>query len=131
MEEPTTEKPGNIKAISAQTGKVEISRSIGYCCFQSNKNCFSVDKINASQVIKNLGIAVKELLENSIDAKATQVEIKLKNYGLDGFEVIDNGTGILEEDYENVTEKHATSKLRCYSDLEMLTSFGYRGEALR
>lgn len=99
--------------------------------FSSNKNCFSVDKINASQVIKNLGIAVKELLENSIDAKATQVEIKLKNYGLDGFEVIDNGTGILEEDYENVTAKHATSKLRCYSDLEMLTSFGYRGEALR
>lgn len=74
---------------------------------------------------------MKELLENSIDAGASCIEIKLKNYGLDGFEVIDNGTGITEENYENVTAKHATSKLKCYSDLEMLTSFGYRGEALR
>lgn len=59
------------------------------------------------------------------------MEIKLRNYGVDGFEVIDNGSGILEENFEKVTEKHATSKLKDYSDLEKLSSFGYRGEALR
>jgi Histidine kinase-, DNA gyrase B-, and HSP90-like ATPase len=54
-----------------------------------------VHKICSAQVILNLGVAVKELVENSVDASSTIIEIKLKEYGLDSFEVIDNGIGIV------------------------------------
>ena len=55
----------------------------------------TVHKICSSQVILNLAIGVKELVENSVDAKSTVIEVRIKNYGLDGFEVIDNGSGIV------------------------------------
>jgi DNA mismatch repair protein PMS2 len=55
----------------------------------------TVHKICSAQVILNLGIAIKELIENSVDANANVIEIKIKEYGLDGFEVIDNGPGIV------------------------------------
>lgn len=70
------------------------------------------------------------MLENSIDAGATIIEIILTNFGLDKIEVSDNGFGIKEEDYSTVALKHYTSKITEFSDLEKVKSLGFRGEAL-
>lgn len=75
-------------------------------------------------------MAVKELVENAVDAGAKVVEIKIKNYGSEGFEVIDNGSGITSDNFAGITAKHHTSKLRDFSDLESIKTFGFRGEAL-
>lgn len=71
-----------------------------------------------------------KLVENALDANATIIEIKLKNYGIDSIEVSDNGDGISPRDYAGVAMKHYTSKLHSFSDLSSVTSFGFRGEAL-
>lgn len=71
---------------------------------------------------------MKDLIENSVDALATVIEIKFTNYGLDGFEVLDNGFGIQENDLELFTKKHVTSKLNEYADLISVGTFGFRGE---
>ncbi|EGG15030.1 MutL DNA mismatch repair protein [Cavenderia fasciculata] len=90
----------------------------------------SVHQICSGQVILDLSTAVKELVENSLDAKATKVEIRLKEYGEDAIEVIDNGSGVEAANYVALTLKYYTSKLSKFSDLESVTSFGFRGEAL-
>lgn len=73
---------------------------------------------------------MKELVENSVDAGAKIIEVKLKNYGSEGFEVSDNGFGIDENNFQGITAKHYTSKLKDFSDLESINTFGFRGEAL-
>ncbi|KAI0364180.1 DNA mismatch repair protein MutL [Pilatotrama ljubarskyi] len=90
----------------------------------------SVHSITAGQVVVDLQTAVKELVENSLDAAATNIEVRFKDYGLDSFEVIDNGSGIPPADYDHIALKHHTSKLSSFSDLEAVTTFGFRGEAL-
>jgi len=82
------------------------------------------------KVILNIGIAVKELIENSVDAGATVIEIKMKEYGKEGFEVSDNGLGIEECNFFGIAAKHHTSKLKSFVDLESIQTFGFRGEAL-
>lgn len=74
--------------------------------------------------------AVKELVENSIDAGATEITVTCKNGGLDLIKVKDNGCGININDYERVCERFATSKLRTTADLQKISTFGFRGEAL-
>ncbi|KAF8881693.1 histidine kinase-like ATPase [Gymnopilus junonius] len=90
----------------------------------------SVHRITSGQVVIDLQTAVKELLENSIDAGATSIEVRFKNYGLTSIEVVDNGSGIAEEDYESIALKHHTSKLETFTDLTTIRTFGFRGEAL-
>ncbi|KAK3057008.1 ATP-binding mismatch repair protein [Extremus antarcticus] len=90
----------------------------------------SVHQIQSGQVIVDLVSVVKELVENSLDAGATSVEIRFKNQGLDSIEVQDNGKGIPPEDFDTVALKHYTSKLSTYEDLTSLDTFGFRGEAL-
>lgn len=90
----------------------------------------SVHKICSGQVILDLSLATKELVENSLDAGATSVDIALVDYGLESLEVADNGKGIQPEDFEVLACKHATSKLNSFDDLENLQTFGFRGEAL-
>ncbi|XP_070499909.1 mismatch repair endonuclease PMS2 [Chironomus tepperi] len=90
----------------------------------------TVNKILSAQVILNVGIAVKELIENSVDAGSTVIEIKIKEYGKEGFEVSDNGLGIEQCNFEGITAKHHTSKLKSFQDLESIHTFGFRGEAL-
>lgn len=90
----------------------------------------SVHQITSGQVVIDLASGVKELVENSIDANATIIEIKFKNYGLDSVEVIDNGDGIAKYDFEGIGRKHYTSKLRTFENLTMVTTFGFRGEAI-
>lgn len=90
----------------------------------------SVHQIQSGQVIVDLCSVVKELVENSLDAGATSVEVRFKDNGLESIEVQDNGAGISPDDYETIALKHYTSKLSSYDDLSSLGTFGFRGEAL-
>ncbi|EMF15515.1 DNA mismatch repair protein MutL [Sphaerulina musiva SO2202] len=90
----------------------------------------SVHQIQSGQVIVDLCSVCKELVENSLDAGATSIELRFKNQGLDAIEVQDNGKGIGPDDFESIALKHHTSKLSNYEDLTSLDTFGFRGEAL-
>ncbi|XP_050718978.1 PMS1 protein homolog 1-like isoform X2 [Eriocheir sinensis] len=90
----------------------------------------TVRLIKSTQVITSPASIVKELLENSIDAGATAVSIRLENYGFSFLEVRDNGRGIKEEDVQYVAKPHFTSKIQTFADLETLSTYGFRGEAL-
>ncbi|CAG8618374.1 2747_t:CDS:2, partial [Scutellospora calospora] len=81
-------------------------------------------------VILELATAVKELVENSLDAQARTIEIRFKEYGIQSIEVIDDGTGVAQNNFEQLALKHSTSKLSSFEDLMNLNSFGFRGEAL-
>ena len=91
----------------------------------------SVHRICSGQVILDISSCTKELIENSIDAGATNVEIRIREFGLESVEVSDNGSGVAREDVQMLTMKYATSKLRTFTDLENgVETFGFRGEAL-
>ncbi|EXJ89066.1 DNA mismatch repair protein PMS2 [Capronia epimyces CBS 606.96] len=90
----------------------------------------SVHQIQSGQVIVDLCSVAKELIENSLDAGATSVEVRFRNNGLDAIEVQDNGSGISPANYDSIALKHYTSKLSSYEDLSNLQTFGFRGEAL-
>ncbi|XP_043931104.1 PMS1 protein homolog 1 [Protopterus annectens] len=86
--------------------------------------------LSSSQVITSVVSVVKELIENSLDASATNIEVRLDNYGLDRIEVRDNGDGIKSADTSFMALKHYTSKISSHDDLESLATYGFRGEAL-
>nr|XP_056717620.1 PMS1 protein homolog 1 [Euleptes europaea] len=86
--------------------------------------------LSSSQVITSVNSVVKELVENSLDANATSIDVKLENYGFDKIEVRDNGDGIKAADVPVMAMKHYTSKINSSEDLEHLTTYGFRGEAL-
>jgi len=90
----------------------------------------TVHQICSGQVVLNLATAIKELVENSLDAGATQIEVKLKDHGATLIEVTDNGSGVEEENFQGLTLKHHTSKLTQFQDLVEVQTFGFRGEAL-
>ncbi|KRZ21364.1 Serine palmitoyltransferase 1, partial [Trichinella pseudospiralis] len=87
-------------------------------------------QISFGQVISCMTNAIKELVENALDAGATAVEITLTNSGIERIHVADNGTGIPEKDFENICQSHCTSKLSVLEDLSRMKTFGFRGEAL-
>lgn len=89
-----------------------------------------VQRLTSGQVITDLSTAVKELLDNSLDSGAKQIDITFKNYGIDSIEVTDNGSGIDQQDFENLGLKHYTSKISQFDDIESLTTLGFRGEAI-
>lgn len=86
--------------------------------------------LSSSQSISSVVNVVKELVENSLDANATSIEIKLENSGFDRIEVRDNGDGIKAADTPVMGLKHYTSKITHHEDLEALETYGFRGEAL-
>ena len=90
----------------------------------------SIHRICSGQVVLDLAGAVKELVENALDAGATNIEVRLKDYGADTIEVADNGSGVAPENHQALTVKYATSKISTFDDLAALGSFGFRGEAL-
>ena len=88
------------------------------------------NKIAAGEVVNRPESVVKELLENSIDAGATEITLIVKDAGKSLVQVIDTGAGMDEEDAVNSFKRHSTSKISTYEDLENIQTLGFRGEAL-
>ncbi len=89
-----------------------------------------IDRIAAGEVIEGPSSVIKELIENSIDAKASSIRLETKAAGLEQITLEDDGDGIHPEDLEVSILRHATSKISSLEDIEKLSSFGFRGEAL-
>ena len=90
----------------------------------------TINKIAAGEVVDRPSSIVKELVENSIDAKAKNVTVEIKNGGIKYIKITDDGMGFASDDVELAFERHATSKIRKEEDLLKITSMGFRGEAL-
>ncbi|MCU0397408.1 MAG: DNA mismatch repair endonuclease MutL, partial [Cyclobacteriaceae bacterium] len=88
------------------------------------------NQIAAGEVVQRPASAVKELMENAIDAGATAIRLIVKDAGKSLIQVIDNGIGMSETDARMSLERHATSKIRSAEDLFTIRTMGFRGEAL-
>ena len=88
------------------------------------------DKIAAGEVVERPASVIKELVENSIDAGATSIEVEIRKGGIEYMRICDNGCGIEENQVETAFMRHATSKLRQVEDLYSIGTMGFRGEAL-
>ncbi len=88
------------------------------------------NKIAAGEVVERPASIVKELVENSIDAGASDIRVELEKGGCYSIKVIDNGSGIEHDDVPLVFERHATSKIHHFDDIFNVVSFGFRGEAM-
>lgn len=90
----------------------------------------TINKIAAGEVVERPASVVKELVENSIDAKASAITIEIKDGGVHMIRITDNGVGISPESVKTAFLRHATSKIETENDLESVLSLGFRGEAL-
>ena len=88
------------------------------------------NKIAAGEVIERPANVVKELVENSIDAKSSKIDIIIEDGGMELIEIIDNGSGMDDEDAKLCFSRHATSKIKNDQDLFCIQTLGFRGEAI-
>ena len=89
-----------------------------------------IGKIAAGEVVERPSAAIKELVENSLDAGASAVTVEIRDGGISYFRVTDNGSGIPSGDIRMAFERHATSKITKAQDLHSIATLGFRGEAL-
>ena len=89
-----------------------------------------IGKIAAGEVVERPSAAIKELIENSLDAGSSAVTVEIRDGGITYFRVTDNGCGIRQNEIRMAFERHATSKITTARDLESIGTLGFRGEAL-
>ena len=89
-----------------------------------------INQIAAGEIIERPASMLKELIENSLDAGATSIDIEVENAGIKRLKITDNGHGILKQDLAMALSRHATSKIENLTDLEQIATLGFRGEAL-
>ena len=90
----------------------------------------TAEQLCSWQVLPDLRTAVKELIDNSIDAKCKSIIVEFHNFGLDGFEVCDDGIDIDPQDFDKIAKKGTTSKITIFDDIYQTRTLGFRGEAL-
>src|SRR5215218_7172782 len=125
-----------------RVSKSFINFSLSKCLFLATKeNVLVADRIQllpdnianqiaAGEVIQRPASAVKELLENAVDAAATEIKLIVTDAGKNLIQVVDNGKGMSETDARMSFERHATSKIKSIDDLFHIKTMGFRGEAL-
>ena len=84
-----------------------------------------INRIAAGEVVERPAAVVKELVENSLDAGATEVQVSLRAGGTELIQVVDNGTGMRRQDAALCVERHATSKIRSFEDLELAAPWAF------